>query len=102
MGAALALAPEDTIQPSVCTNEDDNGSVPTLMQRFRQLALTEGVGRKTKRYHELRAEFVDREFTIYFGEETKLANWQTLCVDCHITPPPGSITQCKKVRLNCG
>lgn len=46
---------------------------------------------------ETRAERANREFNEYFGNTTKLENWQRLCRDLGIEPVPGSITKCRKV-----
>jgi len=56
---------------------------------------------------ETRAERANRDFNEYFGNTTKLANWQRLCRDLEIEPVPGSIKKCKQVSffhclsLNC-
>lgn len=69
----------------------------SLMQRFTQLALSEGLVKTTKDYRDRQDDFISNEFDIYFGEETKLANWQKLCTDCHILNPPASITKCEGI-----
>jgi len=35
----------------------------------------------------------------YFGEESKLENWQKLCHDLGVYPVPTSLTKCRKVCL---
>jgi hypothetical protein len=37
------------------------------------------------------------EFDEYFGNESKLENWQRLCRDVGIEDEPRSITKCRKV-----
>ncbi|KAH8804402.1 hypothetical protein F5884DRAFT_680453 [Xylogone sp. PMI_703] len=37
-----------------------------------------------------------KDFTTYFGEESKLANWQKLCRDLGMLEIPPSITKCRK------
>lgn len=39
-----------------------------------------------------------QEFANYFGNESKLANWQMLCNDLHIGRDLSSIRKCKAVR----
>lgn len=38
------------------------------------------------------------EFSAYFGDETKLQNWQRMCQDVGIEEDLLSITKCKKAR----
>ena len=40
------------------------------------------------------------EFSRYFGEETKLANWQRLCRDVGIEDGLQSVTKCREVGIN--
>lgn len=46
-----------------------------------------------------RNEFIVEKFNNYFGEPTKLQNWQKLCTALRIEGPPTSITQCRKVSI---
>jgi len=40
------------------------------------------------------------EFSRYFGEKTKLANWQRLCRDVGIEDGLQSVTKCREVGIN--
>lgn len=40
-----------------------------------------------------------REFKEYFGDESKLVNWQRMCVDLHIEADLSSLTKCRNVQL---
>ncbi len=42
---------------------------------------------------------VVKEFDDYFGDYSKLSNWQMLCRDLDIEGDLGSLTKCKNVRI---
>jgi hypothetical protein len=71
----------------------------SLTESFAALTLQQGVVPGTKRYRRERDRFITNEFQEYFGEETKLLNWQKLCTDVGIEGPLKSITQCRKVPI---
>lgn len=69
-----------------------------LLVEFQRLSLHRGwkVGGRT--YRQNRRKCFTQEFEHYYGQASdKLAGWQALCADVHISPLPSSITQCKKV-----
>lgn len=46
-----------------------------------------------------RAQKAKEDFDTYFGDPSKLENWQRLCRDLDIFPVPTSITKCRKVSV---
>jgi hypothetical protein len=69
----------------------------TLSDNFEVLAISRNLRPGSKAYRNARSRFIVNEFDEYFGEDTKLQNWQRLCTDLGIPGPPQSITQCRKV-----
>jgi hypothetical protein len=78
---------------------DCSSSAESLTHNFALLATAQYLRPGTKKYRRARERFIADEFDDYFGEDTKLANWQKLCTILRIEGPPQSITQCRKVRL---
>jgi hypothetical protein len=76
---------------------DYASSAECLTHNFALLAATQNLRPGTKKYRKARERFIADEFDDYFGDDTKLANWQGLCTTLGITGPPRSITQCRKV-----
>lgn len=75
---------------------DPSGTMDFLTANFAQLATTQNLQPGSKRYRKAQAQFIVAEFNAYFGEDTKLANWQKLCTDMGIEGPPRSINKCRK------
>jgi hypothetical protein len=68
-----------------------------IRSNFERLAAQRKWAGKTvrKRWAECQAE----EFDYAYGTDTtKLETWQNLCREVHVSDPPGSITQCKRVN----
>jgi hypothetical protein len=78
---------------------DYSSSAESLTHNFAFLATTQNLRPGTERYRKARERFIVQEFDDYFGEDTKLGNWQKLCIDLGIEGPPRSISQCRKVGL---
>ena len=78
---------------------DYSSSAESLAHNFAHLATTQNLRPGTKKYRNARERFIADEFDEFFGENTKLANWQRLYTAVGIAGPPQSITQCRKVRL---
>src|ERR1700730_14738358 len=98
------------LQPSISTaasllrrdrvNMSNYSSSPELLHHsFALLATTRNLRPGTEKYRNARERFIVKEFDDYFGEDTKLGNWQKLCTDLGIEGPLRSITQCRKVGL---
>lgn len=79
---------------------DCSSPAESLHQSFATLATTQHLRPGTKKYRKARERFIVEEFDDYFGEDTKLGNWQKLCLDLGMEDPPQSITQCRKVCSN--
>ena len=59
------------------------------------------IGSKVYRREQIR--FLNAEFDLHLGmveQGRKLVDWQALCQELRVNPIPGSITQCKKVRVS--
>jgi hypothetical protein len=78
---------------------DHSSSLGSLTVNFAHLATIQNLRPGTKRYRKAKSRFIVAEFDAYFGEDSKLGNWQKLCVDLGIEGPPQSITKCRKVCL---
>jgi len=76
---------------------DYSSSAESLQHCFALLATSRNLRPGTKKYRKARERFIVEEFDDYFGEDTKLGNWQKLCTDLGIEGPPRSITQCRRV-----
>jgi hypothetical protein len=72
---------------------------PPLSEEFENIALYANLKRGSRKYRNARNKFIVTEFDVYFGEATKLENWQKLCTDLGIEGPPPSIKQCRKVSI---
>ena len=68
-----------------------------VFENFTLLAISSNLKPDSKAYRKARGQFIVTEFDAYFGEPTKLLNWQKMCTDLGIEKPPKSITQCRKV-----
>lgn len=78
--------------------QDGRHSTSTdVFKDFALLAISSNLKIDSKAYRKAQGEFIVTEFKEYFGEPTKLLNWQKLCSDLGINGPLRSITQCKKV-----
>lgn len=78
---------------------DYSSSAESLTHNFALLATTQNLPPGTKKYRNARERSIADEFDEYFGENTKLANWQRLCMALGIAGLPQSITQRRNVRL---
>ncbi|KAF2866283.1 hypothetical protein BDV95DRAFT_611747 [Massariosphaeria phaeospora] len=68
----------------------------SLAAAFAQLAITEGLSRKSRAYHDRRSAFYVQAFESEFGTSaTDLEAWQAFCREVGATPGL-SITKCKK------
>lgn len=56
-------------------------------------------GRRKKKRDRNLPPWIVIEFDRYFGDASKLENWQRLCKDLSVDPIPVSVTQCRKVYL---
>ncbi|KAJ9649046.1 hypothetical protein H2199_000959 [Coniosporium tulheliwenetii] len=69
----------------------------SLASEFKRLAIHKKWATDSDKYHHNRRLAYADQFGQYFGTDaTKLENFQRLCVEVGIDPPPLSITQCKK------
>ena len=75
----------------------------SLTEEFERLAVAQGLSRASKnrkrlaKYRAAKNDFIADKFELYFGQDTKLENWQQLCRDLGIQDNFESITKCKKV-----
>jgi hypothetical protein len=69
-----------------------------VFKDFALLVISSNLKIDSKAYRKAQGKFIVTEFNEYFGEPTKLLNWEKLCSDLGINGPLRSITQCKKVR----
>lgn len=67
------------------------------LARFKQWRIDSNVYRREQ------ILFLRAEFDLHLGnveQGRKLVDWQALCHELRVNPIPGSITQCKKVRVS--
>lgn len=77
--------------------EFDHDPTAPLVLEFQRLSLQRGWKAGGKTYRRNRQECLTQEFEHHYGHASdKLAGWQALCADVHISPAPSSINQCKK------
>lgn len=77
--------------------EFDHDPTAPLVLEFQRLSLQRGWKAGGKTYRRNRQECLTQEFDHHYGHASdKLAGWQALCADVHISPAPSSINQCKK------
>ena len=82
-------------------------SEATLIENFRQLAISKSWGKKSKKFKEERKSYMFALADSHLGSidtggvaETLVA-LQGLCEELGVSPVPTSITQCKKVYYKC-
>ena len=75
----------------------------TLNEEFASLASFQLWRIDSKVYKREQTRFLCAEFDLHLGiveQGRKLVDWQALCYELRVNPIPGSITQCKKVKLS--
>ena len=81
----------------------DGPVLESLTEEFERLAVAQGLSRASKNHKKLakylkaKSNFIADKFEGYFGQDTKLENWQQLCRDLGLQGNFESITKCKKV-----
>lgn len=77
------------------------GSNPdtSFKNEFARLATLMGWSKDSLEYGRNRLSAIQAEFDAHYGSSDKLKGWQDLCHDVGIVAIPGSIKQCKKVRV---
>ena len=74
-----------------------------LNEEFASLASFKRWRIDSKVYTREKTRFLCAEFDLHLGiveQGRKLVDWQALCHELRVNPIPGSITQCKKVRVS--
>ena len=79
----------------------DHDTSASILVEFGRLSIHQDWKVDSKKYRKNMNACLREEFKYYYGaDQSRLAHWQSLCVEVGVLPAPSTITQCKKVALD--